>query len=134
MMQIKTKYLVNKFCSKNPNLRSLSRIDKGVIALAHTLEQEYHGGFRPNNNQPQKKNLPQKAMSVILGKNKHEEKTNNESRKPVKKSKTGRIHTEAKPLADTGLRLAMLKKVIPFHYDDFMTLSQNRCMWMWICI
>jgi len=123
---------VNKFISKNPNLRSLSKVDKGVIALAHTLEQEYSGqgggggGIRPQGFN--KRQQPQKAMTVMQGhgRNKHEEKSKDSPRKTIKKSKTGRIHTDLKPLNDTGVRLAMLKKVVPFQFDDFMTLSQQK--------
>ena len=73
---------MNKFCSKSPNLRSLSKIDKGVIALAHTLEQEYNGGrgggiraFGGGGGIIQKRQQPPKAMTVIMGKSsKQEEK------------------------------------------------------------
>lgn len=125
---------MNKFVSKNQNLRSLSKVDKGIMALAHTLEQEYNGyntnNFRGGRGGFNKRQQPPKAMTVMMGKGGKEEKKKEEShsKKPVKKSKTGRIHTEAKPLNDTGVRLAMLKKVIPFHFDDFMTLSQQACM------
>ena len=125
-------YSVNKFISKNPNLRSLSKVDKGVIALAHTLEQEYSGynGGRGGRQSFNKRQQPQKAMTVMMGRGGREERKSKEEapKKPVKKSKTGRIHTEAKPLNDTGVRLKNMKEVIPFHFDDFMTLSQQKCM------
>merc|ERR1712204_31966 len=46
--------------------------------------------------------------------------------KRAKKSKTGRVHTQTKPLNDTGVRLAMLKKIVPFNFDDFMTMKQKQ--------
>ena len=117
-------YLVNTYLQKNPNLKNLSKVDRQIIALAHTLEREHHG----NGNLSQSKYS--KAMTVIGGATGKEFK---DRRKTVKKSKTGRIHTEAKPLNDTGVRLAMFKKVIPFHFDDFMTLSQDQCMFILYC-
>merc|ERR1712228_679987 len=57
-----------------------------------------------------------------MGEKKAEKKTTSK----VKKSKTGRVHTQTKPLNDTGVRLAMLKKIVPFNFDDFMTLTHKQ--------
>lgn len=89
-----------------------------MIALAHTLELEYEGtkhieSINDKNNKIQAVN---KAQSVFNGQG-------------IKKSKTGRTHSKITvPLKDTGVRLSMLKKVIPFHFDEFMTFSKQKCM------
>ena len=121
---------MNKFISKNQDhgLKSLSKADRQIIALAHTLELEY--GDRDQHNNPNQhqsiRPSPEKAMSVI-DRNKDNTDKQKQGKQP-KKSKTGRVHTELKPIPDTGLRLSKLKKVIPFHFDDFMTLSPQQCM------
>lgn len=97
---------VSQFLSRNRSLKSMSRTDRQLIALAHTLELEHEGSKNLRDNKVSK------SMSVVGGHS-----------KPVKKSKTGRIHTVATRMVDTGVRLAKLKKVIAFHFDDFMTLS-----------
>ena len=103
---------VSQFLSRNKTLQSMSRTDRQVIALAHTLELEHEGSKNLRDNKVSK------AMSVVGGKSGNPQ---------VKKSKTGRIHTQASPMKDTGIRIAKLKKVIAFHFDDFMTLSQQQC-------
>eukprot|EP00483_Globobulimina_turgida_P005183 UN05193 len=102
---------VSKFISKNPNLRSLSKVDRQIIALAHTLELQFEGN---KNLSPNKQKETDKAPSSIGDK------------KQIKKSKTGRVHRQAIPLHDSGLRLSKLKKVIPFHFDDFMTMDKQQ--------
>eukprot|EP01084_Bolivina_argentea_P088507 159791_1 len=106
---------VSKFIAKNPTLRSLSKVDRQIIALAHTLELQKEGN---KNIQPaDQKNKVNKAMSLI---------ENNNFKKQIKKSKTGRVHTHAEPINDTGVRLSKLKKIIPFHFDDFMTMTKQQ--------
>ena len=107
---------VAQFLNKNPTLRSLSKVDRQIIALAHTLELQHEGTKHVATNH-------KKAASV------HGGKASDKSKRPqIKKSKTGRIHTQAQPIPDTGLRLARMKKVIPFHFDDFLTFTEQQCM------
>jgi len=103
---------VAQFLAKNPTLRSLSKVDRQIIALAHSLEVEQHGtkhlmGGRGAG----------KAVSVVNG------QSGRSGRGALKKSKTGRIHSQCAPMKDSGLRMAKMKKVIPFHLDAFLTLS-----------
>jgi len=100
---------VSQFLSRNRSLRSMSRTDRQLIALAHTLELEHEGQTNLRDNKVAK------SMSVVGGRSNQ-----------VKKSKTGRIHTVATRMIDTGVRLAQMKKVIAFHFDDFMTLSNQQ--------
>jgi len=121
---------VNKFIAKHPDLRSMSKTDRSIIALAHTLEMEHEGDRHLNGGSSAltaKHNLPAKAMTVIAGGDTSSSlRPSPNDRKQVKKSKTGRVHSQAVKIDDTGLRLSKLKKVIPFHFDDFMTLTQQQ--------
>ena len=128
---------VSRFIQKNPSLRSLSKVDRGIVALAHNLEVEYHGTKHVEILIPKKKKNKAAKQNANgqqqQGKNEktaaaEEKKESKAASTKVKKSKTGRIHTQTKPLNDTGVRLAMLKKIIPFNFDDFMTLNQTQCL------
>lgn len=134
-------HTVSRFIQKNPSLRSLSKVDRGIVALAHNLEVEYHGTKHVEILIPKKKKnkankQQQQSQQQQQQKNQKCEKKSDENDKKkeqksttkVKKSKTGRIHSQTKPLNDTGVRLAIMKKIVPFHFDDFMTLTQTQCM------
>ena len=104
-------------------MKSLSKVDRQVVALAHTLELQYEGD----------KNL--KSIDDITKNNKSKQKQNKNYAQSesgvitkVKKSKSGRIHTQLQPMDDTGVRLAVMKKIVPFHFDDFMTMTPEQCM------
>jgi len=131
---------VQQFLANNANLTSLSKADRQVIALAHTLETEF-GRLPDNHKLPQQQaqksaarahgRLTLKAMTVIddvkcSATGVEDDNHSNSSKSPqIKKSKTGRVHTVVQRQADTGVRLSKLKKVIPFHFDEFLNLSQQ---------
>merc|ERR1719410_1457634 len=126
---------VSRFIQKNPSLRSLSKVDRGIVALAHNLEVEYHGTKhveilipkkKKNKNKQGQDQQPQDGQKKDAQQQQNEKKKEKQNEKKLKKSKTGRVHTQTKPLNDTGVRLAMLKKIIPFNFDDFMTLNQKQ--------
>eukprot|EP01083_Nonionella_stella_P065913 173106_1 len=102
---------VSQFIGKHPTLKSMSKVDRHIIALAHSLEIECEGT---------------KHVSTFKKKQKKSNNATSTNTDKRKKSKTGRIHTQLTPLSDTGVRLAKLKKVIPFHFDEFMTMTKQQ--------
>eukprot|EP01084_Bolivina_argentea_P184719 318585_1 len=117
---------VTRFIQKHPNLRSLSKVDRQVIALAHSLELQFEGDKNIKTIEDIINNKKLNPNSSTIKKLNYAQSESGAQQQKVKKSKSGRIHTQLQAMPDTGVRLAVMKKIVPFNFDDFMTMTAQK--------
>ena len=120
---------VSKWLSKNSYLKSLSKQDRQIIALVHTIEKEINGNININKipvSSAKKEQI--KLMKKLNEISQSFETNNNNNSNNKSKKKSNKSNNNNQVLKDTNVRMAEMRNVVHFDFYDFMTLNKDECM------